>query len=51
MSHIERIYIMEYIKLVVPTIVIISVIVLGIMIHREERSDARHHLKDKESER
>ena len=42
---------MEYIKLVVPTIVIISVIVLGIMIYREERSDARHHLKDKESER
>lgn len=38
-------------KLVIPTIVIISVIVLGIMIHREERSDARHHLKDKESER
>ena len=33
-------------KLVVPTIVIISVIVLGIMIHREERSDARHHLKE-----
>lgn len=38
-------------KLIVPTIVIISVIVLGIMIHKEERSDARHHLKDKESER
>mgnify|MGYP003656396672 FL=1 len=38
-------------KLIVPTVVIISVIVLGIMIHREERSDARHHLKDKESER
>ena len=38
-------------KLIVPTVVIISVIVLGIMIHREERSDARHHLKDKESEK
>ena len=38
-------------KLIVPAVVIISVIVLGIMIHREERSDARHHLKDKESER
>ena len=38
-------------KLIVPTIVIISVIVLGIMIYKEERSDARHHLKDKESGR
>jgi len=38
-------------SLVVPTLVIISVIVLGIMIYKEERSDARHHLKDKESER
>ena len=36
-------------KLIVPTLVIISVIVLGIMIHREERSDAKHHLKDKEN--
>ena len=42
-------------KLVVPTIVIISVIVLGIMIYKEERSDdkvnAKHHLKDKESKK
>ena len=36
-------------KLIVPTIVIISVIVLGIMIYKEERSDARHHLKEKEN--
>ena len=36
-------------KLIVPTVVIISVIVLGIMIYKEERSDARHHLKDKEN--
>jgi len=40
-------------KLVVPTIVIISVIVLGIMIYKEERNDgkvdAKHHLKNKES--
>tara|TARA_R110001592_G_scaffold917_2_gene4783 strand:+ start:1813 stop:1947 length:135 start_codon:yes stop_codon:yes gene_type:complete len=36
-------------KLVVPTFVVISIIVLGIMIYKEERSDAKHHLKDKES--
>jgi len=36
---------------IVPIFIVITVIVLGIMIHREERSDARHHLKDKESER
>ena len=38
-------------SLVVPTLVIISVIALAIVIYKEERSDARHHLKDKESER
>ena len=36
-------------KLIVPTVVIISVIVLGIMIHIDERKDAKRQLKDKES--
>tara|TARA_R110000765_G_C18813974_1_gene595014 strand:+ start:91 stop:225 length:135 start_codon:yes stop_codon:yes gene_type:complete len=36
-------------KLIVPTIVIISVIVLGIMIYIDERKDAKRQLKDKES--
>ena len=36
-------------KLVVPTVVIISVIVLGIMIYIDERKDAKRQLKDKES--
>jgi len=36
---------------IVPIFIVVTVIVLGIMIYREERSDARHHLKDKESER
>jgi len=35
--------------LIIPTVIIISVIVLGIMIYKEERKDARHHLKEKES--
>ena len=36
-------------KLVVPTIVIISVIALGVMIYIDERKDAKRQLKDKES--
>jgi uncharacterized membrane protein len=36
---------------IVPIFVLISVIALAIVIYKEERSDARHHLKDKESER
>ena len=36
---------------IVPIFVLISVIALAIVIYKEERSDARHHLKDKESGR
>ena len=36
-------------KLVVPTLVIISVIALGVMIYIDERKDAKRQLKDKES--
>ena len=36
-------------KLIVPIVVIISVIVLGIVIYKEERIDALHHLKEKEN--
>jgi len=38
-------------KLAIPAIVILSIIAIGIIICVEERSDARHHLKDKESKR
>ena len=37
-------------KLIVPTVVIISVIALGVMIYIDERKDAKRQLKDKESE-
>lgn len=36
-------------KLIVPTLVIISIISIGIVVYIQERSDARHHLKDKEN--
>ena len=36
-------------SLVLPTLVIISVIALGVMIYIDERKDAKRQLKDKES--
>ena len=36
-------------KLVIPTIVVISIIAIGITIYVEERKDAKRQLKEKEN--